>query len=118
MIPFSSSTRVWVPRARRQPGYFWYYEEMFYESGLLIRDMVVLRYDLDEDSPAPGQGRKGNDLTPRRNPQEFPIGLIRNHVESPLWTLAHVADSLTTIHQQVLFANNAIIFDDQPHEPL
>ena len=29
--------------------YFWYYDEPVYENGLLVRDMIVLRYDLDED---------------------------------------------------------------------
>ncbi len=34
--------------------YFWYYDEPVYENGLRVRDMVVLRYALDEDPPAPG----------------------------------------------------------------
>ena len=31
-----------------RPDYFWYYDEPIYENGLLVRDMIVLRYDLDE----------------------------------------------------------------------
>ena len=35
-----------------RPDYFWYYDEPVYENGLLVRDMIVLRYALDEDSSA------------------------------------------------------------------
>lgn len=31
-----------------RPDYFWYYDEPVYENGLLVRDMIVLRYDLAE----------------------------------------------------------------------
>jgi ribosomal protein S18 acetylase RimI-like enzyme len=34
--------------------YFWYYDEPVYENGLLVRDMVVLRYDLAGDETNPG----------------------------------------------------------------
>lgn len=37
-----------------RPDYFWYYDEPVYEHGLLVRDMIVLRYGLDEETPAPG----------------------------------------------------------------
>lgn len=37
-----------------RPDYFWYYDEPVYESGLLVRDMIVLRHALDEVSSATG----------------------------------------------------------------
>lgn len=37
-----------------RPDYFWYYDEPVYENGLPVRDMIVLRYALDEDPPAQG----------------------------------------------------------------
>src|SRR5688500_1967995 len=57
-------------------------------------------------------------LAPRRDLPEFPVGLVRNHVQSAVRTLAHVADALTTIRQKVLFADNAVAVYDQPHESL
>lgn len=30
--------------------YFWYYDKPVYENGLLVRDMIVLRHNLSEDS--------------------------------------------------------------------
>lgn len=37
-----------------RPDYFWYYDEPVYENGLLVRDMIVLRYALDEDPAVAG----------------------------------------------------------------
>ena len=52
------------------------------------------------------------DLAPRRDSPEFPVWLIRNHVERAVGALPHVADPLPAIRQQVLFARHAVAFDD------
>ncbi len=68
------------------------------EGGLLVRDLVVLRYALYEDRP--GLRTQGcNDLASRRDSPELPVGLIRNHVEGAVGALTHVADPLPTIRQ-------------------
>ncbi len=33
-----------------RPDYFWYYDEPIYEHGIRVRDMLVLRHDLAENS--------------------------------------------------------------------
>src|ERR1044071_1744380 len=47
---------------------------------------------------------------------KLPVPLVRDHVERAVRPLAHVADALVAVGEQVLFAHHAVAFDDQPHQ--
>ena len=41
-----------------RPDYFWYYDEPRYEHGILVRDLLVFRYDLDAGAEAQPRRRQ------------------------------------------------------------
>ena len=42
-----------------RPDYFWYYREPVYENGIRVRDLLVFRHDLQDDSGAARRRRRG-----------------------------------------------------------
>lgn len=52
---------------------------------------------------------------------DFPklaVRFVRDNIQSAVATLTHVANALSAICEQMFFADDSIVFDDQPHKAL
>src|SRR5688572_29534111 len=67
-------------------------------------------------SPTLSQGR-GRLLAPRCDSPQLAVGCVGDDIQRAVAALAHVADALAAIGEQVLLARHAVVLDHEAHEP-
>src|SRR5688572_11090290 len=62
----------------------------------------------------PSTSRGGS--APRHELPELPVRLVGHHVERAVRTLAHVADALAAVGEEVFFTYDPVVLEDQSHK--